>query len=674
MLKGMGRYTTVASRSGQRGFVAQANPGFGGAMGGGNYGMAASAVSPNMDIDVLDGLISYKNPTTVRRIYRDIYYHDVIAGGAVDVQSTLPFSSFVLTGLDDPKMLKAYHGSIENLSLKALMPSLSVDYNVLGAFIGVPNFDHVSKTYKTIMPVNIDLCEMTPAPFFNVDPIIDLKFTKEMQTLLHSPDPRAQRLVNMMPEWMKEGIQQGRVMLDPSNVVYIPRRAFTTSNEGTSYYRRILAIYMLEKALLKGTIGQAWRRQRAIGLLTAGDEEWEPTNEELNSLVGMFMQAEMDPVGAYIATRQGVQYQEVRQGNDFWKYDDIFEFAAGAKMRGLGINEILLTGDANYNTMDAAMSVFIEQISNYRDRVTRELFYDRIFPSIAVANGFYKKPNFYDTTQLEVNSSDDEEVQDYYKFKFNRHEESSGIYKIESKTRDGKTRVRYEAICDGSSVRVPEIDDISKYAMPTIQWTKQLKPKGDQAYLDMLDALSQKGLPVHLRMLAAAAGLNLDDIMDGNEDDLRVREEVKDYMDELQKLMPPPDDGMGGMGGGGFGTSPDDDGSGGDAGGGDAGASGGLTDDDFGTFASFVPNKGVTGSGIRRKGLLSRNAEADPRLQIRGTDGRGKKFDLSRKTKREIETHMNQIVAKMAAEHDQNQQKQANEKHRATTKVKHYHR
>lgn len=646
---GLGRYTTVASRSGRRGFIAQADSGFAGSVGGGNYGMASNAVAPNMDIDVLDGLLSYKDETVVRRIYRDIYYHDVIAGGAVDIQSTLPFSSFSLTGIDDSKMLKAYHHSIENLSLKSLMPSLTVDYHVLGAFCGVPNFDAGEKIYKTMMPVNLDLCEMTANPFFNVDPIIDLKFTKDTQKFLTSTDPRAQRVRDMMPPWMKEGIRQGKVLLSQDNVVYIPRRGFTTSSMGTSYFRRILPIFMLEKALLRGTIGQAHRRQRPIGMLTAGDEEWEPTNDELNSIVTMFMQADMDPVGAYVAMRQGVQYQEIRQGQDFWSYDNIFEFAAGAKMRGLGISEILLTGDANYNTMDAAMSVFIEGISNYRDRVTRELFYDRLFPVIAAANDFRKtKKHMYDTTNLEIASEADRA------YMGRGEHRRSGIYAYDEHTSDGRVMRRLEAVCDGSLQRTPEIDDLSQYVMPQVHWHKQLKPKGDRDYLDILTALQEKNVPVSLRMYAAAAGLNLDDLLDGTDEDLKIREKLADYYKEVAKFDPA-QQGMGGDpsgfgGGGGY-----DDGSGDSSGG--SSSSQGQDDggDDFGTFAALVDPR-VTGSGIRRKSIMSRSIDVeDPRhraLTVKGMNGKGRLADVSPRRRREIDEALNRVIAGIASDHD----------------------
>lgn len=671
MLKGTGRYTTVASRTGSRSFVAQADSPYGsnfGSVGGGHYGVSASAVSPNMDSDLLDGLLNYRNPHIVRRIYRDIYYHDVIAGGAVDIKAALPFGAFTLTGMSDMEALRKYHSSIENLSLPALMGSLSVDYEVMGAFCAVPNFDERSKTYKTIMPVNLDMCEMTPAPFFNVDPIIDLKFEKDMQKFLKSSDPRAIRIRDMMPEWMKEGITKGKVLLDPSNVVYIPRRAFTTSNEGTSYFRRILPIYVLEKALLRGTIGQAYRRQRPIGMLTAGDEEWEPTNEELNSLVALYMQADMDPTGAYIATRQSVNYQEIRQGQDFWRYDDLFEFAAGAKMRGLGISEILLTGDANFNTMDAAMSVFIEGLAAHRERVTRELYYERLFPNIAAANGFYKKPGRYDDTAfqaIEASTSEDEK-QDRLKHLHRKHQERSGVYEFY----DPKTqKMKYEAVCDGSANRLREAEDISKYMMPQIQWHKQLKPKGDRDYLDLLSTMQQAGVPVTLRMFAAAGGLSLDDIRDGIDDDLEMRKDFKDYFDEVEQLSPQP---MMGADGGGFGGG---DESGGDTGGGD---SGGGEDDDFGSFqstASFQPHPQakVTGSGIRRLGLLNRGTD-DPRLQIRGRDGKGRPKELSARTKREVEEGLNKIVAKIAAEHDRNAQARDNDKFQRTKLKNYYHK
>ncbi len=290
LIKGFGRTGVVSSKVGGRSFTETATDG-GNLSGfgiGGNYGLGASAIIPNTDLELLDGLISFRSDQIVRKVYRDIYWHDVIAGGAVDIQSTIPFSDFSLSGINDPKVLEVYMQAIENMSILTLLPSVRIDQLVLGTFIGVTNFDREINNYTSLTPINIDMTQITPAPLFDMDPIIDLRFAKDTQRYLrNTKDHRYQRIRNKMPQWMIDGISKGRVLLDSANVIYLPRKTLSTNNLGTSYFRRILPIHIMEKAILRGSIQQAYRRQRAIGWARVGDDEWEPTNNELSSILSM---------------------------------------------------------------------------------------------------------------------------------------------------------------------------------------------------------------------------------------------------------------------------------------------------------------------------------------------------------------------------------------------------
>jgi hypothetical protein len=101
----------------------------------------------------------------------------------------------------------------------------------------------------------------------------------------------------------------------------------------------------MEKLLYKGTISEAARRQRSIMHIQAGSDTWRPTTSDLQSLVGLFQEADLDPVNAMIATRNDIQVNEVRQGGDFWKYTDSVDQTASMKMRILGISESFLSGE-----------------------------------------------------------------------------------------------------------------------------------------------------------------------------------------------------------------------------------------------------------------------------------------------------------------------------------------
>lgn len=248
----------------------------------------------------------------MRRLYRDMYLHDPIAGSAVDLQAQLPFSDFTLSSLPDQNMLRAFASSLEAMHIKTLLPEAATEYQVDGAFIGNINFNNELKRVTSVMPQNADSCKITELPIYGRDPIIDVIIPDTQKKLFESPDPRIREAFSKYGDDMKQMIKAGKFPLDPKFTLYLARRTFATTTKGMSYYRRIIPIWLWEKALLRGTIDLSYRRQKSILHLIAGDDEWEPDNDQLNQLVNMFISADVDPTGAVIATRPGVQTSEIR--------------------------------------------------------------------------------------------------------------------------------------------------------------------------------------------------------------------------------------------------------------------------------------------------------------------------------------------------------------------------
>jgi hypothetical protein len=85
-----------------------------------------------------------------------------------------------------------------------------------------------------------------------------------------------------------------------------------------------------------------------------------------------------------------------------------------------------------------------------------------------------------------------------------------------------------------------KLNDGSKLLIPSISWAKQLKPEGDTAYLDMLKGMTELGVPVPLRVLAAAGGLNIEELLRSQDDDIDTRKRMSLYFDKIKELMPKP--------------------------------------------------------------------------------------------------------------------------------------
>ena len=478
---------------------------------GSSYGMTGTSItSVTPYIGVLEGIIPESDWVTKRRIYKDIYTYD-LAGAVVDLISTLPYSDFNLIGINDPAIIEGYVKAIENLHLVDLMPAITTDYLVNGAFIGSLNWDSIESKFTSLLPHHLDDCEIHNLGLVGADPIINLTLNQNyLEVLSNRKDPRVQRLLAILPDYIKKGVTGGQIELNPVTTLYIPRRGLTDPNSGgSSYFNRIITIHLMEKALIKGTIEVAQRRQMPIMHIQAGNDNWQPTNQELSELASYFLSADLDPISGIVVTRDGVNISDAKRAQDLWSWGDIFSFSTDVKMRALGVNDAILSGDASFNTMEASISAFMDNVSNTRDIMTSQVFYNKIFPIVAYQNNYRTSKQ---GSQTILASNKDINIPNY---------------RIIQK---GNKIVGHIANSDSSLF---ELGNLSQYAIPTVQWSKQLKPKADKEYLELLTSLKELGIPIALRAFAAAGGENIDDLIASMDDDNDMRLEIADKYKDL---------------------------------------------------------------------------------------------------------------------------------------------
>lgn len=427
----------------------------------------------------------------VMRIYKDIYYNCPIGGSCVDLTSTLPFSDFNLGGIQNSKVANSFNEVIERLNIRTLLPEMSIDHQVTGAFTANMLYNSSKNTFVDLICHQYENCKVEPLPFFSQDPLITVAFPNSHKTVLQSNSPRIEKLRQYLGDEVVSQISNDALELDPLSTIYIPRKSFTNST-GVSYYRRVLPIWLLEKNLFRGTLVESARRQRGILHLTLGDgDEWEPTMADMQMAMELFQNADADPLGAVIATRTGISSEEIRQGGDFWKITDVWDQTMAMKLRAFGISESFLSGEATYSNADTSLTVFIESLRAYRDNITTRLFYNKIFPLVSALHGY-------------------------------------------TINRNGKLVIKGNMLDSFDTMRNHEIlQDGSRLLIPSVHWAKQLKPEGDQAYMDMLQSLTEKGVPVPLRAMAAAGGFNLDALLADQEDDFELLRRIGKYQKKL---------------------------------------------------------------------------------------------------------------------------------------------
>lgn len=447
-------------------------------------------------ITLLEGLIP-EEEYLMRQYYKDIYLYDHIAGAAVDMMSTLPFSEFSLTGLDD-KQLNTYNSAIERLNLKTLFPSMAVDYLVFGAFIGTFLFRNSDRVFTDVIPYDIGQCTFEEMPVYGMDPLITVSMNNKILNFLSSNNPYVQQVRNRISPSLLRAFSSGAAQLDPITTIFVPRRT-ATSIGPVSWLRRLIPIYLIEKVLFRGTYSEAARRQRGSVHIVAGDESWEPTPTELDSLTALFQQADFDPLGAIITTRQGVGIEEFRRGGDFWKWTDVAMETAGFKLNGLGINSAFFDGSTTVSNMEGALSILMENMASFRQFVTQKFFYEKLFPVIATVNGFI----------------DPEKM---------------------PKRLQGKRAV-YDGSYENSAQYMELLENPNWLKVPQVMWHKQLSSKQDANTLETLQVLTQQGVPIPLRVWASAGGMSLDSLISALPNDKEIRDKLGK---ELGVEMPKP--------------------------------------------------------------------------------------------------------------------------------------
>jgi len=551
---------------------------------GAGQNVSLRSTGANYALDSMEGIL----PKTRKQrlaICRDIYEFDSVSGAAVDLMSNLPFSGFTLSGVNDRKVLNTYVKSIESLRMPNLFPYLGRDFLTDGAFVATPEMDDSGAFTRMVTHDSMNL-DVKPIPIYGFDPLVSLDLPPEISDLLSgkNKNPYLQKVVDQLPEFMKKGGggRGGSLDLDPDSTLYVARKSFTYDSVGMSYLHRIIPLWLMEKAFLRGSIEQSYQRQRAITHAVAGNEEWEPTDGELNEIVGLLVSANMDPTGAVIATRPDININEIIRGDDFYKHADVYDYLAQAKMRALNISDSFLSGDATFTTMEVALSVFMEQLRQYRETITREVFYEKLFPAIALANNFKKSAR-----DLKATSRFDSSIR---------------------QLGEGADS-RFIAVCDGSSLHeIKNIKDITEFHIPKVDWHKQLAPQADRDYIELLASMREQGIPIPVRMMAAAAGLNIDQIMGMLEDDLETRDVLSDHLKAVNKML-------------------------------------GI-EDEGGSFASMIENYTGMSRGRRKPRRMESLAEQGEMYGVRSEHKNGKR----RYTRPQYQRHLEEAADKKMAE------------------------
>jgi hypothetical protein len=469
----------------------------------------------------------------INMMFRRMYVRDPIVKPVIDIQSTMPWSEFDIGGVKDPAIRNFYEDAFAMWTSDA-MSQISREYLVLGRFCASLLYDAGKGYWTDYVPHDPDFLEIQPVPFHGWNPIIDVRSSPAMRLFMTSPDERVRRIRSMIPDsYISKYRATGRIPLDQFGTLFLPRSISPTDHVGTSSLTSVVSIWAIEKALMDATVTAARRKIGSILHVTCGiDDVWEPDDTELDNYAALFTQTDEDPVGAVIATRTGVQPQEVRQGGQIWKISDEWAFLTEAKMRALGVSEALLSGESTFSNMESSRTLMVEQILNFRNQLTTRMF-GWMAKVLARAHGFVTDPKRAASRgQIRVKRDlrvDFEEA----KSAFTREARiamasAAGRARVHALQDEARQRLRLGGLSMHDALKIPEDTLIT----PTIHWRKEMKPTQDQAYIELLEKMEEKGLPVPKRIWAAAGGYDLEAAIEMMDEDRALTKRIEQASSE----------------------------------------------------------------------------------------------------------------------------------------------
>lgn len=460
---------------------------------------------------LLDELIP-QSEDGLLKIFRTIAKTDSVGGPVIDMISSFAWSDGSLSGISDPEIMSFYDEAFHMIDPQSFLPQATQSYLTDGKIVGSLIYDSDRGTFTDLISQDPLYLDFIPIPINGFDPKINYKGNANFKKFINSNDPRDELAKARIPKLLSDKLGMGgKVPLEPLNTLYVPRIVNPFDWLGTSLLWRILPFYALEKALWNASIASARRRARSITHIKCGIQDyWEPTQADLDNIVNYFMQSEEDPVGAYVITRDGVETNDVRQANDFWKISEEWDMLTSGKTRALGFSEALLSGDTAIGTSEQATALFIESVKILRNDITNRIFYRKMFANIARAHGFVRKKDTESTAHA-INRMDATFNTLCKQIKVTGSVNGPGTYMVKSGlTVDQALDIAYKDLL-----------------IPQITWKKQLSPTKDDSYMQLLQTLEEKGVPISKKQWASAGGLDITKQIEDMDEDLLMQEMIQ---------------------------------------------------------------------------------------------------------------------------------------------------
>lgn len=421
------------------------------------------------------------------RVWRTLYQFDPIAGTCIDLFSELPWSDFIISNVDDPRIKEIFEIQKDRSNLLDVLPDITREYLTLGKAVIHNTFDGNNYLWKDIVLQNPDYIEVVNMPIFSREPFLSLIPDPQLKMFINSKDPRIKEMFRGLPsDVLRKLLVNKKIPLSNANTTYLYRKISGYDYQGTSLMTRLYKIVMYEDAIYNASIAVAQRNAAPLRLFKLGDANsgWIPSPEQTQQFIDMLMQAESDPYSVLVY-HYGVEVDYVGVSDRLMGISREWDFVSQVKFMALGMSRELVSGESTYSSMQGSLQVMTERLRTLRQKIENAYIIEKFFKPIARVHKFYKR------SAAEI-----------------------------------KHNVRIQKNIN---------DQDRDLILPTIKWNKVLEGTKDTSLLSIWRELQTMGA-LSVRTYAAGAGIDLDEERKNIKED---NEWLKKHQAEMTPPLPP---------------------------------------------------------------------------------------------------------------------------------------
>lgn len=345
-----------------------------------------------------------KDLGTQIKYWRMFYELDPLIGSVIDVYSEMMWSEFTILNVDGEIKRNLELMLNDLLHLQNLMKNVAVEFLVSGEAIVHLFYDksyglwsgYVFHKPEDVSVIDLNLVSLEPILILNLNEE-DLKNLRKLKKLYDAFDKvyegeqqKKESLSQMFwleSDYIEEALRSKKVILEPLNVGYIPRKLHPYNERGVSLLTRLWRVLMFEDALFSASIATAKRHASPVKVVSMGDlaSGYIPTEQQIKGLLSALAQAETD-VHAWVSVPPGTRFEAWGTTDRLMGISKEYEIIERLKLTALGVSKDFITGASTFASAQASLQVFLSRLLSFRNMLEETFIYPKLLKTIVKVN------------------------------------------------------------------------------------------------------------------------------------------------------------------------------------------------------------------------------------------------------------------------------------------------